>query len=160
MIFFKTEVRESGTHGEGLFLLEPVKKGEIIGILTHGCGIMTEDEYQRQQAENNKIIIMTAVRWVGKYFLYGDAIGSEEFINHSSDPTMLYHCGVCFATRDLLPGDELTADYGYFLAEKDVFAFSDNATGRPVDGISGREALLRSARELIRLVENDPDWGK
>jgi SET domain-containing protein len=160
MIFFKTEVRESGTHGKGLFLLEPVKKGEIIGILTHGCGIMTEDEYQKQQAENNEIIIMTAVRWVGKYFLYGDVIGSEEFINHSSDPTMLYHCGVCFATRDLVQGDELTADYEYFLAEKDVFAFSDNATGQLVDGISGREALLRSARELIKLIENDPNWGK
>lgn len=160
MIFFKTEVKDTGTYGQGLFLLEHVKKGEIIGILTMDCGVMTEDEYQREQAVNNEIIVMTAVRWIGRYFLYGDKIGSEEYINHSKNPTMLYHCGICFATRDLFAGDELTADYKYFLAEKDVFAFDDSNTGRQVDGISGREALLSSARELIKLIENNPEWEK
>ena len=160
MIFFKTEVKDTGTYGRGLFLLEPVTKGQIIGILTMDCGVMTEDEYQSEQAANNEIIVMTAVRWIGRYFLYGDKIGSEEFINHSENPTMLYHCGICFATRDLIAGEELTADYKYFLAEKDVFAFDDSNTKSSVDGISGREALLSSARELIKLIENNPEWEK
>lgn len=123
MLFCRTEVRELQIHNKGLFLLEPVNKGKIIGILAKDCGIMTESEYQREQANDNRIIIMTAVRWAGSYFLYGDSMWNEDFINHSENPSMLYHCGICLATRDLMPGDELTVNYKFFLAENDFYAF-------------------------------------
>lgn len=155
MLFYMTQVKNSGIHKKGLFLLEPVKKGEIIGILTKDCGIMTESDYQREQAKGNKVIIMTAVRLAGRYFLYGDSIGNEEYINHSENPSMLYHCGICTAIRDLSPGDELTVNYRFFLAENDVHAFFDCKTGKKVDGLSARDALIQSAEELIDLLRSD-----
>jgi len=154
-MFYKTEVRNSGIHNKGLFILEPVKKGEIIGIMTVNCGIMTESEYQEEQEKGNEIIIMTGVRWAGKYFLYGNSICNEDYINHSEDPNMLYHCGICVALRDLYPGDELTINYKFLLAENDVYSFIDKETGKKVDGLSWREALIQSTEEFINLLRSN-----
>ncbi|SHG27537.1 SET domain-containing protein-lysine N-methyltransferase [Ornithinibacillus halophilus] len=151
MIHVKTEVKQSKVHGEGLFLLEPVKKGDIIASLIVDAKIMTEEEYQEEQRKNNEIVVKTGVRFAGEYFLYKDTIDNEEYINHSNDPSMLYHCGICFAKRDLDAGDELTVDYKYFLARDDIFQFSDEDTSQKVDGMDPKKAMIDSAKELIEL---------
>ncbi|MBN2531384.1 MAG: SET domain-containing protein [Spirochaetales bacterium] len=155
MLYIKTEIRESliPGAGEGLFSLEPVKKGRIIANLALSSRVMTEEEYQEEQRKGNKSVIQTAVRWVGNYFLYTDTIGNADYINHSSPATLLYHCGICFAREDIKAGDELTVDYRYFLAENDVYSFSCGKGNHVVDGLSGRNALLQSARELISLLK-------
>lgn len=153
MLLIDAEVRQSGIAGKGLFAKESAVKGAVLALLTHSCPTMSEAEYQEAQSQGNEIIIMTAVRWTGNAFAYGDSIGPEEYINHSFSPTMLYHLGVCYALRDIAPGDELTADYRYFLAEQDVCRFTDSETGRLVDGYGPREAAVCSARELLRLLD-------
>jgi SET domain-containing protein len=159
MLLVKTEVRPSPIAEEGLFALEPIKKGTIVAILSYQAKIMSEDEYQMHQRNGNELIVKTAVRWVGDYFLYLDAIGHEEYINHSSDPNLLYHCGICFALRDIQPGEEMTAKYQYFLARQDVHAFVDSATGEHVDGLPPREALLKSAKELVAFLQGMEEWA-
>ena len=159
MLLVKTEVNPSSIAEEGLFALEPIKKGAIIAILGYQAKIMTEDEYQMHQRNGNELIVRTAVRWVGDHFLYLDAIGHDEYINHSSNPNMLYHCGVCFALRDIQRGEEMTADYRYFLARQDVHAFTDTDTGNHVDGLPPKEALLESARELVAFLEGLEEWS-
>lgn len=114
---------------------------------------MTETEYQSEQAKDNKIISMTAVRLLGRNFVYGDSIENEEYINHSETPNLLYHCGVCLATRDIAPGEELTVNYKYFLAEHDVCAFNNSETGKMVDGIPPADAFIQSAREVFVLLK-------
>jgi hypothetical protein len=96
---------------------------------------------------------MTAVRLLGRSFLYGDTIGNEEYINHSETPNLLYHCGICLATRNIAPGEELTLNYKYFLAEKDLYAFDDIVTGEKVDGISPEDAFSKSAEMVLDLLK-------
>jgi len=152
MLYVKTEIRESRVHNLGLFLLEPVKKGTVI-LIANSSGIMTETDYQSEQAKDNKLISMTAVRLLGRHFIYGDSIGNEEYINHSETPNMLYHCGIFLAARDIDPGEELTVNYKYFLAEQDVCAFYNAETGHTVDGISPADAFIQSAEEVLTLLK-------
>ena len=156
MMFIKTEIQETVTGtGKGLFSLEFVKKGSLIANFYEGEGeIMTEKEYQLEQKKGNQLIIMSAIRWVDKYFFSSDSIGPEEYINHSYEPNMLYHCGICLAKHNIKPGDELTVNYQYFLAENDVDSFYDRETGNLVDGLPPKVALLKSAQELVNLLED------
>ena len=153
MLLIKTEVKESPIQGLGLFAAENAKKGQLLGVFSYQADILTEKEYQDEQRKGNELIILSAVRWIGEIFLTSDHIGPEERINHSSDPSMLYHCGLCFARRDINAGDELTADYKYFLAVDDVFKFKDSENTELVDGYDSHSALLDSARELVQLLE-------
>ena len=156
MLYIKCKVKKSELGGKGLFSQQFIPKGKIIGILAQEAMVMSEKSYQSEQRKGNFLVIMTAVRWIGNYFLYGDKITKEEFINHSEKPSMLYHMGVCFALRDIQVDDELTVNYNYFLAEKDENRFeSKEKKGKIVDGISPKKALLLSAKELIKLF-NDP----
>ena len=66
---------------------------------------------------------------------------------------MLYHCGLFIAKQDIKPGDELTVNYQYFLAENGVYSFSDNETEKLVNGLPPKIALLKSAQELVQLLE-------
>jgi hypothetical protein len=78
---------------------------------------------------------------------------NEDYLNHSQDPNLIYHCGFLFALRNIEVGDELTVNYGYFLAIDDVESFQDIKSGKIITGLSGQEALLFSTRELLTLLE-------
>ena len=65
---------------------------------------------------------------------------------------MLYHCGICFAKRDISPGEELTFDYRYIMSQNDIFSFIDKETGQKIDGYSPEEALRKSTQELMKLL--------
>lgn len=152
MLFYDAEVRESPVAGRGLFATEPIPKGSVIGWLAQGAPLMTEAEYQDAQRRGEHVIVMSAVRLVGKYFIYGHEITREEYINHSDDPSMLYHCGLALARRDIAAGDELTVNYKYFLAKEDVGRFTESGTGRMVDGVDGRQAMIESCKEVLALL--------
>jgi len=153
MLCVKTEIRASSLSGRGLFVLEDVPAGHIVGILGHDAPVISEDAYLERLRTDDAVFALTSVRWVGRHFLYGNSITHEEYINHSFEPSMLYHCGICFARRDIVAGEELTADYVYFLSESEEENFIDSVSGLPVRGISAREALLRSTRELLSILE-------
>jgi SET domain-containing protein len=155
MLRVETEVKASTIQGLGLFAVEFIPKGKLIAIFPYGAEILSEDEYQNEQRAGNEVIIWSAVRWIGDYFLTGDEIGKEERINHSSDPTMLYHCGLCFAYRDIKQGEELTVDYRHFLAIDDVNSFDDSmVNGAPkIDGEDPTKLLVESAEEIVKLFK-------
>jgi uncharacterized protein len=151
-MFVDVEVRESHIAGSGLFLRAPVRKGTIVSIHGAGAQLLTEDEYQEEQRKGNELAIRTGIRWVGRYFLHAKQMPVESYINHSDDPTLLYHCGVSFARKDLKTGDELTIDYRLFLAEDDEDSFVDARTGQVLLGLPPKEALLRSSEQLVQLL--------
>lgn len=161
MLYVKYEVRPSEINGKGLFLLESVQKGQIIALSVTDANYSTEREYQEEQSKGDDLMIMTAVRYVGKHFIYTTFIEDEDYINHSENPTVLYHCGICFAKKDLKPGDELTVDYRYYLAENDFHRFTDIITGAEIDGYSPKQSLLRSSIELLEILKDvSEDWEK
>ena len=155
MLTVKTKVGNSPIQGLGLYADEFIPKGKLIGLFPYQADLLTEDEYQDAQRAGNEVIIWSAVRWIGNYFLTGTEIGSEERINHSSNPTMLYHCGLCFARENINIGEELTVDYRHFLAQNDVNKFKDSQKGGAtfVDGGDPTEILVESAKDLIALFK-------
>jgi SET domain-containing protein len=152
MLFVDAEVRESRIAGRGLFLRSSVRKGAVVSIHAVDAQLLTQAEYQEEQRKGNALAIRGGIRWVGRYFLHAKRMPPESYINHSDDPTLLYHCGISFARRDLDAGNELTIDYATLLAEDDIEGFRDAATGRMLSGLPPKEALLRSAEQLVQLL--------
>ena len=154
MLFYKNEVQHSPIAGTGVFAQEIIPKGAIVGMLAHQGKLATEAQYQQAQREGITRLIQSAIRWAGHYFVYMPHEMSDDYINHSENPNMLYHCGVLFARRDIKVGEELTVNYKYFLAQGDENGFEDEKTGERVDGIDPKEALISSAKELLELLES------
>ena len=152
MLFVDAEPRESKIAGTGLFLRAPVRKGAVVSIHGVDAKLLTQSEYEEEQRKGNELAIRSGIRWVGRYFLHARKMPLESYINHSDDPSLLYHCAVSFARRDLNAGDELTIDYTGFLAEDDPEGFLDIATGRMLRGLPPKEALLRSSEQLAQLL--------
>jgi len=114
--------------------------------------VATEDEYVRAVAELRQPLTRTGTRYAGKYFTFGNEDAPYNFVNHSFAPSLLCHCGVVLARRDLEPGDELTLDYRTLIDTTDVGIYNDALSGREIRGWGARETILRTARELIALV--------
>jgi len=157
MLLVDAAVRESKIAGSGLFLKAPVRKGAVVAIHGVDAGLLTQAQYQEEQRKGNELVIRSGVRWVGRYFLYAKEMPVTSYINHADNPTLLYHCGISFARRDLQPGDELTIDYTTILAEDDVEGFRDVATGRELFGLPPKQALLKSAEQLVGLLREIDD---
>ncbi len=153
MMLVDAEVRTSPLAQQGVFAKQLIKKGTIVSFFMYDVKIMSEEEYQEEQAKGNVQIIKTACRYVGKYFLFGDTIGCEEYFNHSFTPNVLYHCGICFALRDIQPDEELSVNYHYVLAYNDVCRFNDTVSGQLVDGLKPTEVLVKTAKELLALYD-------
>lgn len=157
-MFVKTEVRETGVYGKALYTAEPVAKGTIVCSFTLGSDITTEEQYVRAVAENRQPVTRTGTRYVGKYFTFGNVDAPYNYVNHSFKPNLLCHCGVVLALRDIRPGEELTLDYRTLIDSTDVGLYNDAVTSREIRGHSARETLLKTARDLIALVESLETW--
>lgn len=168
MILVDVDVRTSEIEGRGVFLNQDVDKGELLIIYTYGISeLIHKDEHDAacRDMENSprKEIVESSVRYISNWFIYdaytrhGSCFGSREgdFVNHSFTPSMIYHCGLCFAARDLKVGDELTVDYRHFLSE-DIDGFIDRDSGREIKGFSGRRAFVSSLRRLNEIFRDDP----
>ncbi|MBI4014396.1 MAG: SET domain-containing protein [Candidatus Aenigmarchaeota archaeon] len=153
MLCVKASVRNSKIHGMGLFASENIEKGAIVAIFTEGVKITDEKGYLRMAKKKDKTFEQTSVRLAGDYFLYKDKIESEDFINHSDDPSLLYHCGVCFARRNIKTGEELTADYKHFLSADKSNSIRNAQSGKIINGFSWKDALRKSAKELTSLID-------
>ncbi len=152
MIFFRTAVRRSALHEEGLFADEPIPQASIVGIFGLHAKLTTEAEYQREQVQANYEHVQTGVRWIGDYFMYDTDILPEDFINHASMPNLIYHCGIAIAGRDIARDEELSIDYRFILARHDVNAFADPETGETISGFAPEEAFRRSAKAVLDLL--------
>lgn len=90
------EVRESTIHGKGLFAVNDINEGDIIGTIAYNP--VEED---------------------GPYVLWiDDTVGIQvdcelKYINHNKKPNACYCEDLhVVALRDIKPGEEITHDYG------------------------------------------------
>jgi hypothetical protein len=157
-MFVATEVRESSIFGKGLFAAEAVPKGKIICFFSTGASVITEAEFLHAIQTDNRAIIRTGTRHAGKFFTHGNAYEAYTFLNHSFTPNLLCHCGMVLARQDIAAGDELTVDYRTLIDDTEIGIYSDAATGREIRGFSARETLLRTARELIEILQGIDGW--
>jgi hypothetical protein len=157
-MFVETETRETGVYGKALFAARPIARGTIVCSFTLGSAVTTEDDYVRGVAEKRQPVTRTGTRYCGKYFTFGNVDAPYNFVNHSFKPNLLCHCGVVLALRDIAAGEEMTLDYRTLIDPTDVGLYNDAVTGREIRGHTARETLLRTARDLIALVESIEAW--
>jgi SET domain-containing protein len=114
MMMVETEVRPSAIHGLGVFLLTPVRRGELIWRFDSRIDRVYCEAEIAGLPEHVQRYLRTYSTWheaTGLFVLCGD---NGRYFNHSDDPTTVSD-GISFghdhAARDLAVGDELTSDY-------------------------------------------------
>ena len=114
MLMVETELRQSAIHGTGVFLLEPVRKGDLIWRFDSRIDRVYSEEELAGLPERTQRFLKTYSTWheaTGLWILCGD---NGRHFNHSDTPNTL-SLGIGFgddvAARDLPAGVELTTNY-------------------------------------------------
>lgn len=105
-------VKESDIHGKGIFAAQFIPEGTLILIIEGE--VINENECMRREDEEDNVYIF----WNGDNYIDTSNSTDIKYINHSCDN----NCEVLdndekslklIASRDILPEEELTIDYGY-----------------------------------------------
>ncbi len=114
MMMVHTDVRPSAIHGLGTFLLEPVRKGQLIWRFDSRVDHIFSEEELATLPEHMQRFLQTYSTWhegLKLWVLCGD---NGRHFNHSDTPNTL-SMGIAFgddiAADDLPAGTELTTDY-------------------------------------------------
>lgn len=114
MMMIETELKASPIHGLGVFLLAPVRKGQLIWRFDSRIDrVYTQEEVDGLPAHLQRYL-RTYSTWhepTRLYVLCGD---NGRYFNHSDRPTTVSNAisfGEDHAARDLEAGAELTSDY-------------------------------------------------
>ena len=163
MELFKVKVGKSKIlkNQKGLFATEDIPKKSPVFIfsLIKDLKIISEKEFNKSwttktPSKKDLVIRKSGVRYIGDLFLYGKPEHDKKsiYINHSDKPNLLYHCGICFAKKDIKNNDELTVDYRYFDTEKSDNFFNVE-TGNKLERYNSEEVFIKSTQELLRLLK-------
>jgi SET domain-containing protein len=114
MLLFDTELRASRIHGTGVFLLEPVKEGDVIWRFDSRIDRVYSDHELDELPPRMREFLRVYSTWhaeSGLWVLCGD---NGRHFNHSDTPNTISK-GIAFgddiAAYDLPAGTELTSDY-------------------------------------------------
>ena len=114
MLMVETELRQSDIHGTGVFLREPVRKGELIWRFDSRIDRVYSEDELASLPEQTQRFLRTYSTWheaTRLWILCGD---NGRHFNHSDTPNTL-SLGAGFgddvAAQDLPAGVELTTNY-------------------------------------------------
>lgn len=114
MLMVETELRESGIHGIGVFLIEPVRAGQLIWRFDSRIDRVFSDQEVREMPERLQRFLRTYSTLHGDLNLWVLCGDNGRHFNHSDRPNTR-SLGIAFgddvAAEDLEPGTELTSDY-------------------------------------------------
>jgi hypothetical protein len=139
--------------GNGLFLDEAVAAGRVLTAPDAIERAWSLREILATPALREQL--HASARWFEDRYTLSPDWPDECYLNHSFDPTGLWHLGFVFATRDLPAGTEVTVDYRHLLPPGQEEDFVDTASGAKIIGMSWAESLASSTRALGRLLTND-----
>ena len=114
MLMVETELRSSAIHGIGVFLLEDVRKGQLVWRFDSRIDRVFSDAELQGMPEQLRDFLMTYSTFQeesGLWVLCGD---NGRHFNHSDRPNTI-SMGIAFgddiAAEDMPAGTELTTDY-------------------------------------------------
>ena len=136
--------------GKGLFVDDEVAAGSFIVAPDDIPKVYTMAELMAlPDAES---LLPATVRWFEERYTATPEWPDECYINHSFEPSALWHLGFVFARSDLPAGAEITVDYRHLLGEGQEEAFSDGASGSRIVGLPWRQSLLMTSTELAQIL--------
>ena len=98
-VFAYIEVRESEVHGQGLFAVQPLTPGTILGYVRGRMAPHYEDEHPYALTLSDGLVLIVE--------------GPLAYINHGRPDNVSYNDdGAVEVLRVIEPGEELLADYG------------------------------------------------
>lgn len=136
--------------GRGLFLAAPVPRGRVI---VAPSGVEHTLSVARLLATPDHPHSDSAIRWFEDTVVVSPEPHDEKYINHSFEPTGLWHLGFIFALADLPAGTELTIDYRHLLAPGLPAEFRDSVTDQAVVGLPWEDSLRMTTRALAELLQ-------
>jgi len=131
--------------GKGLFITESVVKGKII---TAPTDIPNTIPLQELLMNPQNYHIDSSVRWFEDHCTVSPDWPDECYINHSFEPTGIWHLGFVFASKDLPVSTEITVDYRHLLAPNMEVDFYDKLTGKRIEGFRWLDSLRISTQQL------------
>lgn len=145
MMMVETELRASPIHGIGVFLTEPVRKGQLIWRFDSRIDRVFSDSELQDMPPRLQDFMRTFSTLHGDLKLWVLCGDNGRHFNHSSTPNTV-SLGIAFgddiAAQDLNPGAELTSDYRTICdaVRYEGFAFShpneDNNSSSPSISLS------------------------
>jgi SET domain-containing protein len=114
MMMVETELRPSSIHGLGVFLLAPVRKGELIWKFDSRIDRVYSPAEVATLPEHMQRFLDIYATWHGETGLYVLCGDNGRYFNHSAEPNTVSDAisfGEDRAARDLEAGEELTSDY-------------------------------------------------
>lgn len=136
--------------GLGLILEEPVQRGRVIVAPDQVHTIWPEARLRECEADS--VEVRSSVRWFEDRYSLTPEWSDECYINHSFEPTALWHLGFVFALSDLLPGCEVTMDYRFVIGDGERMPFRDAVSGREIVGLEWKQGLAATAQQLLELL--------
>jgi SET domain-containing protein len=114
MMMVETELRPSSIHGTGVFLVAPVRKGDLIWRFDSRIDRVYSEDELASLPEHVQRYLRTYSTWHEQTRLYVLCGDNGRFFNHSDAPSTVSNAisfGEDHAARDLAAGEELTSDY-------------------------------------------------
>ena len=106
----KTTIKKSPIHKWGLFVIKPIKKGEI--VLVKGGHIYESEVRKEVEKKLGPVYCQIADNLSIGPFMKGEVKRSEFMVNHSCNPNAGPQGQIVFvAMRDIKTGEEITIDY-------------------------------------------------
>ncbi len=136
--------------GKGLFLDEAVAAGSIVVAPDAIPRIYTIEELMALPDAHS--LLPATVRWFEDRYTATPEWPDECYINHSFEPSGLWHLGFVFARTGMAAGSEITVDYRHLLGEGQQEAFRDSVTGAEIVGLPWRDSLLMTSTELAQIL--------
>lgn len=136
--------------GQGLFLDEAVARGRVIIAPDNIHTVWPESKLRGYPADS--IEVQSSVRWFEDHFSLTPEWSDECYVNHSFEPSALWHLGFIFAADELPAGTEITVDYQLVIGTGETMPFLDSLTGREIVGLPWLDKLRLSAAGLLQLV--------
>ncbi|MDA3914471.1 SET domain-containing protein [Oleiagrimonas sp.] len=136
--------------GKGLFIHQHVGAGSIIvapDAIDRTWSLAEIDGSETLRAQRH-----ACARWFEDRYTLSPDWPDECYVNHSFEPTGLWHLGFIFATADLAAGTEITVDYRHLLPPGEQESFNDAASGEKIAGYTWSQSLSISTRALAALI--------
>ena len=124
MMVVRTFIDKSGIHGIGVFSKDSIKKGDKVWEFHPVFDLKIDPEVfdALPVAAREELEIHMYTPEENGPFYYETTSG--KYMNHSREPNVDFSdVGFGFATRDILPGEELTCDYRQIMHDPSQIAY-------------------------------------